>query len=253
MRICVLGSGSRGNSTYVEANGTSLLIDTGFYVSRTRELLNAIGTDVQDLHGILITHEHSDHVIGLSRIMKHSDVPVYMSSGTYQGLKTFLPDKKVNEFEHGTEFRISDIAVRPFSVLHDAADPSGFILETDGRKAGIVTDVGHVTTSVREYLKGCNTILLESNHDEERLMRGRYPWYLKQRILSKEGHLSNIRSARTVEEVTTPELHHVVLVHLSQENNTPELAQRAHASFLEKSGIKLSITSQNTMSNMFEV
>jgi len=253
MRIRVLGSGSRGNSIYIENNGTSFLIDVGFSFLRMKGLLSHIGITPDDLDGILITHEHYDHIAGLLQFLKRTDVPVYMSSGTRAGLENLPGNGAVKEFIHGSEFSIGDVTVNAFPVLHDGADPSGFCLESGGRRAVVATDLGYVTTLVRERLQGCHAILLESNHDESRLMQGPYPWHLKQRVLSKEGHLSNLHAAKAIEDAVHPELNHVVLMHLSQENNTPELARNTHAEFCADRGINLLIASQNEIGEFFEV
>lgn len=253
MRVCVLGSGSKGNSFYVEHNGTSLLIDVGFAASRMIELLHEIRVHSKDIKGILITHEHIDHVSGLVRFSKDNTIPVFMNSKTHDAIAPYLNGRKIEKFEQGVSFSIGTIAISPFSVSHDAADPSGFCLEAQGRRACIVTDIGHVTTLVHERLHGCNTIFLESNHDEDLLLHGKYPWYLKQRILSNQGHLSNLHARRTIERVATSHLKQVVLIHLSQENNTPELARQTVSPFLTKREINLAIADQFRVSDVFEV
>ncbi len=216
-------------------------------------MLAGIGVNPSNLNGVIITHEHSDHVIGLRQLLKKSAIPVYLSTGTRESLGDLLSCGIIREFECGHEFAIGSLGVHPVPVLHDAADPCGFRIESAGAVLGVVTDLGFATTLVREHLKGCNALLLESNHDEIRLMKGTYPWYLKQRILSRNGHLSNMHSARLIQETAGPCLRHVVLMHLSQENNTPELAHESHAPFLAERGVRLSIAAQNTIGEFCNV
>ncbi len=253
MNIRVLGSGSRGNAACVEHNGTVILIDIGFSLSKIAALLKEAGFLIHNLKGVVITHEHADHIAGLRQFMKKCSVPVYMNEGTRDALKPYIDSGTVREFRHGEAISIGTIAVIPFAVMHDAADPSGFRFEAGGRKAAFVTDIGYVTTFVKEQLKGCNALFLESNHDEGRLLQGPYSWYLKQRIMSRRGHLSNGHSARTIEEVYSPELRDVVLMHLSEENNTPELAENAHSPFIRESGIRLSLSKQHDIGDMIQV
>ena len=253
MKLCVLGSGSRGNSIYVEDNGTAILVDAGFYTTRLETMLHQIGVDPAAISGIVISHDHSDHVIGAARFVKRNKVPLYMNNGTRNALERFIPGDDVVEFSHDEKFEIGGITIDAFPVLHDAADASGFCLEANGRKAAIVTDIGYVTTLVRERLKGCNTILLESNHDEDLLMQGSYPWHLKQRILGKRGHLSNLHAARTLEEVITPELNRVILVHVSRDNNTHELINKAHSSLSNGNEIDIFIAAQESIGEIYNV
>ena len=253
MKVQILGSGSRGNAAYVEHDGTVILIDIGFSLQRLTSLLCEAGLFPHNLCGVVITHEHSDHVAGFRQFMKLYSAPVYMNEETGNALKDYIDAGTIREFRHGESFAIGSIAITPFSVMHDAADPSGFRFEAGGGRAAFVTDIGYVTTVVKEQLKGCNALFIESNHDEGKLLQGQYSWYLKQRIMSKKGHLSNGHSARTIEEVYSPDLRRVVLMHLSEENNTPELALNAHHPFIHKSGISLSISKQDGIGEVIEL
>ena len=253
MNIQVLGSGSKGNAIFAEHEDFALLIDIGFSLSRLTAMLKQAGFHIHNLNAVLISHEHSDHVCGLRQLMKKSTVPVYMNGGTRDALSEHIRPEGVKGFEYNEPFRIGPFTVTPFEVLHDAAEPSGFRIEAGGGKAAVATDLGYATTLVKEHLKGCNVLFLESNHDEGMLMQGPYSWYLKQRIMGKRGHLSNAHAARVIEEVYSSELRRVVLMHLSDKNNTPELARKEHSSFLADMNIGLSVSEQHAAGEVIPV
>jgi phosphoribosyl 1,2-cyclic phosphodiesterase len=239
LEVCVLASGSSGNSIYVASGTTRILIDAGLSAKQIALRLGHIGVIPESINGICVSHEHGDHIGGIRVLQKRHSIPVYANAGTLNGI---LRQHKGNEiaakvFQTGSTFEIGDILIEPFSVPHDAYEPVGFRLQTADTCVGIVTDLGMVTSLVREKLKGCRAIIVESNHDEDLLQEAPRPWPLKQRIRSRQGHLSNIDAARLITESATEKLEHVFLAHLSSDCNTPDTALRTVASQLRLDGL----------------
>jgi phosphoribosyl 1,2-cyclic phosphodiesterase len=233
--VSVLASGSRGNSAVVETARTRILVDAGISCRETCKRLRDLGKDPRSLSAVVITHEHSDHVTGLATLAKKFDIPVYMTGATYQAWARALRDEQGESpqlrrrevFEAGKGFQIGDVAVMPFTIPHDAADPVGFTFRGEGVKIGFATDLGYVPASVRDHLGRCDVLLIESNHDLEMLRVGPYPWSVKQRVMSRVGHLSNDALADFFRNDYDGGAAYVVLAHLSEHNNHPELARRA--------------------------
>ncbi len=232
----MLGSGSSGNATVVASQKARVLIDAGFSCREIFRRMDQIGVESSKLDGVIVTHEHSDHVKGLAVLVKKLNIPVYTSQGTWQALKKNVGShiKQVHTFSAGGDFEIEDIGFESFSVLHDAADPVGFCLYNSGSKIGVATDLGKTTHLVRESLKGAQCLILESNHDPGMLYRGPYPWWLKQRIKGIFGHLSNEDSASLLTDLLHSDLRHVVLAHVSQTNNLNEMAHLNAMNVLQK-------------------
>lgn len=228
MRLCVLGSGSKGNSTYIECGQTRILIDGGFSGVETERRLQSIGVDIAELSAILVTHEHGDHIRGVAVLSRKCKLPVYINEPTFNAAQKDLNSlHAVHHFETGCSFPFQDINIHPFSISHDAADPVGFIIE-DGRfKIGYCTDTGAISKMMRHRLAGCHGLVLESNHDPVLLKQGPYPPSLQQRVRSKTGHLANDEAARFVRELVHEQLFHVVLAHISDTNNRPEMVREA--------------------------
>jgi phosphoribosyl 1,2-cyclic phosphodiesterase len=239
MRLCVLGSGSSGNSTYVECGSTGLLIDAGLSARETLRRLEAIGVSADRIRAICLTHEHSDHTTGLGVLRTRCGAEVYANRGTIDGLSARgLPeDVSWNVFTTGSPFEVGDFVLEPFSVPHDAYDPVGFVIRAGAIRVGIVTDMGMVTGLIRERLRHCQALVLESNHDEALVKEADRPWHLKQRILGRQGHLSNEHAAALIEEVAGPVLSVVYLAHLSSECNRPHLALRETQAALQRRGL----------------
>jgi phosphoribosyl 1,2-cyclic phosphodiesterase len=238
--LVVLGSGSRGNAIYVGGPRTRLLVDCGFSPRQTRRRLEQIGVDAASLDAVLISHEHRDHIGGLALLKELPYATCYANRLTVEGMAQYPLERpaRLMVFTTGDPFEIGEFRVNPFPVLHDALDPVGFELALNGLKIGIATDLGHATTLVRERLKGADVLVIETNHDENLLRdNARRPWPLKQRILSKTGHLSNTAAAKLVAETATPATRRVVLAHLSQECNTEALALQAVLAHLELVGL----------------
>jgi len=236
MGLCVsmLASGSRGNCAIVASSLTKLLVDAGISCRETFKRMKAIGEDPRSLSAILITHEHSDHIYGLATMAKKLSIPIFMTGATHQAWARAMRDEngqrpkleKLEKFESGHTFHVGDIAVKPFTIPHDAADPVGFTFVAEGVKVGIATDLGYIPVSVRDHLRGCDVLVMESNHDLEMLRGGPYPWSVKQRVMSRVGHLSNEALADFFLHDYDNNAAFVVLAHLSEQNNHPEIARR---------------------------
>jgi len=232
--VSMLASGSRGNCAIVASASTKILVDAGISCRETFKRMKAIGEDPRTLSAILITHEHSDHIYGLATLAKKLRIPVFMTGATYQAWSRAMRDEngvrpqleKFERFESGHSFQVGDIAVRPFTIPHDAADPVGFTFRAEGIKVGIATDLGYVPISVRDHLRGSDVLVVESNHDLEMLRVGPYPWSVKQRVMSRVGHLSNLALADFFTNDYDNGAAFVVLAHLSEQNNHPEIARR---------------------------
>ena len=225
LEICILASGSKGNAVYVSGGSTSILIDAGLSGIEIERRLNSKGLYPKDLDAILVSHEHTDHIQGVGVLSRRFNLPVYMNSKTEKASLSQLGNVRViKNFECGSPFKINDLYIHPFSISHDAEDPSGFTVNQNGTKIGIATDLGIATSMVKEHLKGCSLLILEANHDEDMLINGPYPWPIKQRIKSRTGHLSNEASKNLLKEVQHDRLKYVILAHLSETNNTPQKA-----------------------------
>lgn len=253
LSVCVLGSGSRGNSIYVSDGSTSILVDAGFSAREIDRRMRSQGIDPARLNAILITHEHTDHVRGVERLVRRHHLPVYLTAGTHRQAASLQCLPEIHPFVCGSELRINTLTVRPFSISHDAQDPAGFTIGANGSRIGIATDLGHVTALVREHLRGCRLLILEANHDPEMLMGGPYPWFLKQRIRSRNGHLSNQESCRLLEDILHPALEQVVLAHLSETNNTPAKALAEMSTLLSGTPVRLSAASQTVPSPLLRL
>ncbi|MGD1085461.1 MAG: MBL fold metallo-hydrolase [Verrucomicrobiota bacterium] len=228
VHFTILGSGSGGNCAYLETPGARLLIDAGLSGRQIRRRLATIARSPETLHGILLTHEHSDHVAGLVGLAGGLELPVYCNRLTKEAVEAQLRIQiNARIFDTGASFEVGDVLVDTFSVPHDANDPVGFLLRTASGNIGILTDLGHATKLVIERVRAANVLLLEANHDLKMLQDDpRRPWSLKQRILSRHGHLSNEGAADLVEQVASAGLSRLYLGHLSRDCNRPELALR---------------------------
>lgn len=223
MEITTLASGSSGNCILVSHGGTHLLVDCGISCLRIKRALAALGISPGALTGILITHEHSDHISGLATLFKQYHLPVYCSPGTGRQLvyRIAFLGEVLHPVTPGEPFALGGLTVHPFATPHDAAESVGYTFCDGAHKAAICTDLGVVTSVVEQAVCGCDFLLVESNHDPDWVVDGPYPWHLKQRILGQQGHLSNAACAEFVSRVGAKT---VVLAHLSAENNSPSLA-----------------------------
>ena len=251
LTVSVLGSGSRGNATFVKTDRVRLLIDAGLSRKEIAKRLESIGEDPDGIDAILITHEHSDHSCGLKTILKDLPVQVFATGGTLRALHT--QDYELNGSSlvsvHAEEpFTIGDAEILPFSVPHDAAEPVAFSVKYNGIKITQLTDIGYLPDAVAQKLHGSHMLILESNHDLEMLRVGPYPWNLKQRLMGRYGHLSNTAVAQFIRDRYDGVADHVMLAHLSSKNNHPEIARQEAALALRDRGLssaRLTVTSQD--------
>src|SRR5919206_4768553 len=264
MKVSVLGSGSTGNAVLLVANGTRVLVDAGLSAREIARRMAVLGEDPNSLDGILITHEHGDHSGGLRVLMKDLDCPVYMSAKTHNAYvldrggaanderrrrADALRDRMV-EIDSGCDFRIGAIDFHPFTVPHDAVDNFGFTATHDGVKVATLMDFGHITTLITQQLRGCAAIVIESNHSRDMLKAcSVYPWELKQRILSRTGHLSNEDVAAWLREGFDGTARYIALAHLSQRANNPDLAKFTAESALRERGGLFRPTTRITLSH----
>jgi phosphoribosyl 1,2-cyclic phosphodiesterase len=232
MRFAMAGSGSKGNATLVDACGTRLLIDCGFAVREMESRAEALSFDLASLDAILVTHEHGDHVGGVGRLARAYGLPVYMTPGTRTASRD-LEGVELRMISPHQAFRIGAVEIQPFPVPHDAREPCQFTFVAAGRRLGVLSDLGSITPHVRENLRDCDALLLECNHDPDLLRDGPYPEALKRRVGGQWGHLSNAQSAALLASIGFARLQHLVLTHLSEQNNTPALARAAICSVLQ--------------------
>ncbi len=235
----VLGSGSRGNCSVLSTSSTNILVDAGFSCRETLRRMRAAGLDAHALSAIVVTHEHSDHIGGVERLSRVLKIPVYMTKGTHRGWRRANGESELERlevFHAGRAFDIGDVTVQPFTIPHDCEDPVGFTFRAEGVKVGVATDLGCVPANVVEQLRGCDVLMIESNHDLEMLRIGPYPWSVKQRVLSRVGHLSNSALAEFLTAQYDGAATFLVLAHLSEQNNHPELARREAEIALEGRG-----------------
>ena len=228
MRLCSIASGSSGNCIYTGTDHTHLLIDTGISKKRIEEGLHDLEIKGEEIDGILITHEHSDHIKGLSTISHKFDIPVFATRETFDAMPTQtekISNKNINYFYPDEKFNINDLEITPFSIPHDAANPCGFTINNEKHQLSIATDIGHMTNDIVKHLEGSELLLLESNYDTEVLKCCKYPFHLKARIAGSTGHLSNTMSGKTISYLLkNSNLNTAILGHLSKESNFPELA-----------------------------
>jgi len=229
MKLCSIASGSSGNCIYVGSNNTNLLVDAGISAKRIESGLSEIDILPDTIQGILITHEHSDHISGLGILARRYHIPIYATYETafaLQQIKSLgdVPQELYHFIKPNETFLINDINIEPFSTSHDASNPVCYTMQSEGQKVGIATDLGKYDDYIVSKLDDSDVLLIEANHDVNMLMVGKYPYYLKQRILGDRGHLSNDTSADLISKLIHPRLKNILLAHLSKENNYEELA-----------------------------
>ena len=260
MKLCSIASGSSGNCIYVGSNQTNLLVDVGVSAKRIENGLKEIEVTPDTIQGILITHEHSDHISGLGVMARRYHIPIY---ATYETVKAIQKIKSVGEIPEelfhfvkpDETFTINDITVDPFATSHDASNPVCYTMQAEGHKVGIATDLGKYDDYIISKLENSDLLLLEANHDINMLMVGKYPYYLKQRILGDRGHLSNDTCADLISKLFTRKIKHIFLAHLSKENNYEELAYETVSYELANRGFdfqesKLSVAHRDRISEL---
>ncbi len=261
MKLCSIASGSSGNCTFVGSECTKLLVDAGLSGKKIENGLNCIEVSPEDIQGILITHEHADHIQGLGVLARRYHTPIYGTAETINSILRIssigrIPEELLHYVLPDKAFQINDITVEPFSTSHDASNPVCYTFQADGHKIGMATDLGKYDDYIISKLTGSEILLLEANHDVNMLMVGGYPYYLKQRILGDRGHLSNENSARLICRLLHEKLKYITLAHLSQENNYEELAYETVRVELSQciddrtSGTILSVAKRDMVSEM---
>ena len=232
-------SGSSGNCTIICSNNTKILIDCGISGKKITAYLNDMGICPEEIDRILVTHEHIDHTKGIGILSRKFNIPILASEGTWEGMEIGdIEESNILKFTKNLSFEIGDIKITPFDIPHDALQPTGFVLETQGQKLAIATDIGHISNSVVKNLTGCNGVLLEANYDEHLLQTGPYPPHLKSRISGNKGHLANKEAGSLACYLAKNGTKRIMLGHLSNENNSPEIAFCEVARELEFNGFQ---------------
>ncbi|MDD3049923.1 MAG: MBL fold metallo-hydrolase [Candidatus Cloacimonetes bacterium] len=259
-QVSVLASGSKGNSFLIKTERSAVLLDAGLSGKKICEAIRNVNYSEDKIQGIIISHEHSDHIKGAGIICRKLKIPLYITERTYYASRYCLGELPygVHHFASNEEFSISDIHVKPFPSSHDAADSCNFIFQRmgdDESRLAIITDLGYSSNLTLSRLKSVTTLIIESNHDEKMLLDGPYPWELKQRVKSKHGHLSNNQAKELVRTIMHHKLKNIILAHLSEQNNDPVLAYQNMADLIKESGmsIYLSVSSQNTSTPLIDV
>lgn len=241
-RFCSLSSGSSGNCQFVEAGSTRILVDSGFSGKRIEGLLREIDVEASTIDYILLTHEHTDHIKGAGVLSRRYDIPLVANRGTWEGMEKSvgkIGEKNRKLITSNVDFELRDMGIRAFNIYHDAREPVGYNIFYKNKKISIITDTGRVNMEIEESLKDSDLYLLESNHDLEMLMNGRYPYYLKERIKGDLGHLSNEDAGKILKGLLKGRGEKVLLGHLSQDNNNPHLAELTIGQDLEAAGMDL--------------
>lgn len=240
LKFSVLASGSTGNAIYVEANGHKLLVDAGLSGKKIEESFNEIGKSPKDLDGILVTHEHSDHIKGVGVLARRYKLPIFANEKTWRAMEGQIGEISLEQrfhFEVGEVKSFGNLDVESFGVSHDAAEPMFFVFHYEGQKLAILTDTGYVSDRMKGMIKGANTYIFESNHDLDMLRMGKYPWNVKRRILSDEGHVSNEDAGLALADILKDDCANVYLAHLSLDNNMKDLARLTVQQTLEEKGV----------------
>ena len=257
IRFSILASGSGGNACYVETNSTRVLIDAGLSCREIERRLNAVGVSAGSLDAIILTHEHSDHIRGAGPLARRYDLPLYVNMKTLErGQKTLGNLPKPMLIQTGEAITINNLLVETFTKCHDAVDPIGIVISTDGTRIGLATDLGRSTKLAEERLKGCQALIVEFNYDPDMLNDGPYPLFLKRRIKGPDGHLSNQQGGELVSAISHVDLKLVVLAHLSETNNHPDKAHQTASEILGKCGLEetdILIGKQDTPGPMIEL
>lgn len=254
LTVCMLASGSKGNAILVADRQTRVLFDAGLSGIEIERRCISKGFHPKQLDAIVVSHEHADHIQGVGVLARRFGLPVHISKRTSRTADSLLGKiADIRHFECGNPFTVNSFSISPFSISHDAEDPAGFTILNNGMKIGIATDLGVVTTMVKERLKACQILILEANHDPKMLINGPYPWPLKQRIQSRTGHLSNEASRELLTALKHKDLQHVVLAHLSETNNTPQKAMQEVGLALNDCKTQLHVATQDVCAEIIQI
>lgn len=251
IELCALASGSNGNCYYIGNEKDAVLVDAGISCKQILIRINQAGLDVTKIRGIFISHEHSDHIRGARVLGNKLDIPVWFSQGTFNTVSKFEQPAKSGIFTPGKTVQLGSFIIHPFLKNHDAAEPCSFRIEHDDWHVGVFTDIGEACEQLKHHLRKCHALFLETNYDERMLWDGFYPYHLKLRVSSSQGHLSNDQAFELIRDHAGPELVHVFLSHLSGENNRPELAAARFESLTDRFNVKL--TSRHAFSEVYRL
>jgi phosphoribosyl 1,2-cyclic phosphodiesterase len=245
MRFAVLGSGSEGNALVVQVGQTRVLLDCGFSLSETVSRLARLGLQAGQLDGIVVTHEHGDHISGVARLARKFDLPVWLTHGTLRSQNSAFAELAITEINPHLAFAIGEVQVQTYPVPHDAAEPVQYVFSDGIHRLGVLTDAGSATPHIEAILNGCHALVLECNHDVQMLAAGDYPYSLKQRVGGRYGHLNNADAATLLRRLDRSRLQHVVAAHLSRKNNAAELAKAALSEVLDCKPAQIAVATQD--------
>ncbi len=261
VRFCSLASGSSGNCHLINDDKQFILIDAGLSGKQIENKLKEVDVDPKNISAILVSHEHSDHISGVGILSRRYNIPIYANNGTWDGMECKIGkinEANINFFKTNENFSIGDFNIKPYTISHDANEPVGFSIEKNNIKISIATDLGYISDNIIEEISGSNLLILESNHDEEMLKAGSYPYSLKRRVLSNIGHLSNEAAGNAIVELVSKNVKSILLAHLSKENNFPELAIATVKNILESKKImigkdvELDLLHRDRVSNIYQ-
>ena len=261
LNFCSLYSGSSGNSLFVQTANSKILIDCGVSSKKVEEALNSIEVAPSSIDAVLVTHEHIDHVKGLATFSSKFNIPVFSTAETFENMEKItskISENNLNYFKINEKFCIGDLEILPFAIPHDAANPCGFNIFKDKKKISIATDLGHVSADILKSLRNSSLVMLESNYDANVLQYSSYPYLLKQRICGPKGHLENCATGQTIAHLIGSGLEQALLIHLSKENNFPELALKTVTEELQRqkfsaSSVSLNVAPRSSPSKLFEI
>lgn len=256
LKFCSLYSGSSGNSSFIQSENTNILVDAGVSGKKIIDALASINIGIETISAIIVTHEHSDHTQSIATLSKKYNIPVYANKKTWEAMpdkKEKMAEKNIFYFNNNKPFSLNDITILPFDIPHDAANPCGFTISDFNSKISIATDIGHMTTSIMDNIKNSNFLLLEANYEPDVLKYSSYPFHLKERIASPIGHLSNIDAGKAINYLADFGVKNIMLGHLSNENNFPELAYKSVLEQIEHKDLNLSVANRFSPSDFFNV
>lgn len=260
MKFCSLYSGSSGNSQFIQAGNTKILVDAGLSGKRIQQAIEGIGEKLNEIQGIFITHEHSDHIHGVGVLSRRFNIPIYANEKTWIAMQPLLGEIKsenIRIIEGGVE--IGDLFIQAFDISHDAVNPVGYKIFNKNKKISLLTDTGCVNDDIKKHIEDSDLLLIESNHDEDMVLLGSYPWPLKRRVLGEFGHMSNSLAGNLLSEVLKKGTEIVLLAHLSKENNFPQLAYKTVENILNennifiKDGLVLDMTYRDKSTRIYEI
>lgn len=251
MKYCAIASGSNGNCYYVAKDKQAILVDVGINTKHVELRMWNLGINPTEIQAIFITHEHTDHIRGLSVFCKRYQIPVYLTEGTYAGTKLKLPEHLVNIIKPNATIKLGELTIFGIPKFHDAKEPCSFVVSDGKSNISILTDIGRICDNVKHVIKHSDVLLLESNYDEQMLANGRYSYYLKNRISSGWGHISNRVSLEVFQTCKTDRLKHLILSHLSGENNSIEIVENTFAPVCQE--IRLSIATRTQETELFDI